>query len=653
VARLGALARAPVARIHRRGERLVTRVDVIVPIQAPAGGVRACLDSILAHPQATPYELIVVNDASPEPDGLRMLRDFADRGAITLLTQPAQRGFAAAVNRAAHLHPDRDIVVVQAAAEVANDWLDRLSAHASGSRDIGTITPFASFAGVAGYPRMQGRNGLPEGYTATSLDALFRRVNARRSVAVPLAYGPCVYFRRACLDSVGAFDDAFSGGAFGVEQDFSLRAASAGFRHLLAGDVYIRYDDVAAAGAGQGRTAASTEPVLSKLYPEYSARHAEFLATDPARPFRRAVDLVRLRESPRQTICFIAHAWGGGIRRHMTDLASLIGERCEVLLLEPAAGDTVRLSWFRDGEDFTAYFVLPGDMGALVSLLRTLGVARLHFHHVHALPRSVLELPAAVGVPYDCTLHDYYAICPQYHLVTEKGDYCGEPDARGCAACLARRPGQWGLDIGAWRAALGSLLRAADRVIAPSHDVERRIARYFPDARLTVLSHPEPSPGALRRVVRVAVLGNLTPEKGLHAVVACAADAKTRGLPLAFRVLGSTTLTIPQWPDAPLSIHGEYAESDLQALIEAERPDVIWFPAQVPETYSYTLSVAMAADLPIVASALGAFPERLAGRTRASLLPWNASAAQWNEALSAAGSANAAATRALPRIAVS
>jgi O-antigen biosynthesis protein len=167
----------------------------------------------------------------------------------------------------------------------------------------------------------------------------------------------------------------------------------------------------------------------------------------------------------------------------------------------------------------------------------------------------------------------------------------------------------------------------------------------------SVVPHPEPGVGPLRRMVRVAVLGNLTPEKGLHAVVACAADARARDLPLVFRVLGSTTQPIPLWPDAPLSIHGQYEEHELQSLIEAERPDVIWFPAQVPETYSYTLSVAMATDVPIVASALGAFPERLAGRARSTLLPWDASEAQWNEALSAAG--GAVAGRAFPKIAVS
>ena len=44
-----------------------------------------------------------------------------------------------------------------------------------------------------------------------------------------------------------------------------------------------------------------------------------------------------------------------------------------------------------------------------------------------------------------------------------------------------------------------------------------------------------------------------------------------------------------------------------QALqcVRAERPDVLWFPAQWPETWTYTLSVALATGLPIVASDSG------------------------------------------------
>ena len=53
----------------------------------------------------------------------------------------------------------------------------------------------------------------------------------------------------------------------------------------------------------------------------------------------------------------------------MDELAALIGERCDVLMLEPAVDDVVKLSWPKSGEGFAAYFSLPQEMPALVSLL--------------------------------------------------------------------------------------------------------------------------------------------------------------------------------------------------------------------------------------------------------------------------------------------
>ena len=148
----------------------------------------------------------------------------------------------------------------------------------------------------------------------------------------------------------------------------------------------------------------------------------------------------------------------------MNDLAALVAERCEVLYLEPAVGRHGQAVLAARRRELRGRISrCPPNCPILAETLRAIGVERLHFHHVHLLPRAILDLPSAVGVPYDCTLHDYYPICPQYHLVTEDGSYCGEPDATGCAACLTRRPGQWGLDITAWRGAFGQLLRGADR----------------------------------------------------------------------------------------------------------------------------------------------------------------------------------------------
>jgi GT2 family glycosyltransferase/glycosyltransferase involved in cell wall biosynthesis len=617
----------------------VTPVDVIVPLYRGLAAARRCVESVRAAACSTPYELVVVNDASPEDELVRWLRDLAAQGAATLIEQSSRHGFAAAMNRAFARAPERDKVMLHADAEVAGDWLDRLARHAA-ARGTGVVGTFTNAVGSATYPRPRVDNALPAGYTVPTLDALFAHANAGRAERVPYVQGPCLYFRHDCVATVGPFDATPLGSDYGVEIDFCLRAGSAGFVHLLAGDVFVGHIGHGSYGAREAATLASrAEKALARLYPAYAAQVRELRKREPTRAFARRADLLRLAELPRQPLVFVSHPWGGGIRRYMDDLASLVADRAEVLYLEPAADDTVKLYWPRQEEDFAAYFRLPEDLALLAEVMKTIGVSRLHFQHVHGLPRAVLDLPAAAGVPFDCTLHDYFPICPQYHLVTEEGRYCGEPDAMGCAACLTRRPGQWGLDINGWRGVFGTFLRGADRLIAPSQDVAQRIRRYFPELVLDVWSHPEAPLGALRRAVRVVVLGNLSPAKGLNVVSACAADARDRALPLTFRILGSTTEPVPQFPSAPLSILGQYDDAQLAQLLMAEKPDVILFPQQVPETYAYTLTVALASGLPIVASALGALPERLEGYPRGSTVAWNATAAEWNAALLAAAGA--------------
>ncbi|MFO1315285.1 MAG: glycosyltransferase [Burkholderiales bacterium] len=614
----------------------MSAVDVVIPFQGSVDLLRRCVDSVRGATVRMPYELIVVNDGATDADAVRYLAGLAQSGGATVVEQPVRQGFAAAANRGFGLHRDRDVVVLHADAEVANDWLDRLAKHAE-ARDVGVVGAFTDNVGIATYPLPRSANPLPGGQTVATLDALFARANAGAAIPLPFVDGPALYFRRECLHAVGAFDANPLGGDYGVEIDFCLRAASAGFRHALAGDVFVGHDGHASFGKREAEALSHrAEEALAKLYPSYPAQRKDVAEREPGRACARRVDLLRLAESGKRLLVYVSHPWGGGIRRYMNDLVALTDARCEVLFLEPAVGDTVKLSWPRAGESFALYFTLPGDLPLLAETLRAIGVERLHFHHVHLQPRAILELPAVVGVPYDYTLHDYHPICPQYHLVTEDGRYCGEPDAAGCAACLARRPGQWGLDIATWRGAFARLLRGAARVIAPSQDVATRVRRYVPELAIEVWPHPEGPAPAMPRVARVAILGNLSPEKGLNVVAACARDARERGLPLSFRVLGSTTEPVPQAPEAPLTIYGQYVDSELPQLIAAEKPDVLLFAAQVPETFAYTLSVALQSGLPIVASALGAFPERLAGVPRSTTVAWNAPPARWNEALLAA-----------------
>jgi GT2 family glycosyltransferase len=611
-------------------------IDVIIPAYRGLAQTRRCLESVLRAAVSAPHELVVVDDASPEPELSAWLRGLAAEGRLTLLAHARNAGFVASVNEGMRRHPDRDVVLLNSDTEVADGWLDKLAACAAREPGTGTVTPFSNNATIASYPRFAQANAMPEGTTTAGLDALFSRANAGRSVDLPTAVGFCMFIDRQCLEEVGPFDEEAFGRGYGEEVDFCLRASRAGWRHVLAADTFVFHEGEVSFGGGAHATREKAQRVIDARHPEFQPRLAEFLAREPSRPLRRAVDLERLRSDPRAHLLFVAHGWGGGIDRHMNDLASAIAADAQVLALRAAGGDVARLSWLREGEEFEAFFEGAADWNILVDLLASLAVARVHYHHTHGLPVAVLDLPARLGVPFDVTLHDYLAICPQHHLADENGRYCGEPDEAGCNRCLAKRPPAWPLDIAGWRSRFGQVLRAADRVISPSGDVARRMRHYHPGLSIKEWPHAQDDPAPSPAPARVLLPGGLSAIKGIDVLAACLRDALERALPLHFRVLGHLERALPQWPDAPLTVTGTYPEGRLDALIAQERGDVLFFPSQVPESFSYTLSNAMRSGFPIVATDIGALAERLRGYPAATLVAWDAPAALINDALLAA-----------------
>lgn len=269
-------------------------IDVVVPVYRGEAETRACLESVLAAPLRTPHDVVVIDDASPEPAISAWLRALAAQGRITLIAHAANRGFVGSVNEGMALHPERDVVLLNSDTEVAAGWLDRLAAHARGDATIGTATPFSTNATILSYPRPLEPNALPPGETTASLDAAFATANAGQNVDVPTAVGFCMFIARRCLDRVGAFDEARYGAGYGEEVDFCMRAARAGFRNVAAGDVFVRHvGEVSFGNTGVARRQ-KAQAMVDALYPEFQVKLREFLAADPLRELRSRANLARL-----------------------------------------------------------------------------------------------------------------------------------------------------------------------------------------------------------------------------------------------------------------------------------------------------------------------------------------------------------------------
>lgn len=613
-------------------------VDVIVPVYGGAAQTRRCIESVLAFPQQIPYELVVIDDCSPELELSVWLRETAGTAAFTLVQNPANIGFVNAVNRGMMLHLDRDVVLLNSDTEVHGNWLERLRNCAYGDEQAGTATPFSNNATLCSYPRFLKNNALPEGWSLAAMDELFSQVNEGLCREIPTAVGFCMYIKRRCLNQVGCFDAHRFKVGYGEENDFCMRAMNMGFKHLLCADTFVYHEGNVSFGESSQGLSAWAHEKMKEIHPHYFDLIDDHCKRDPARVLRRKIDMARLLRSSRDALLYVTHNLGGGTEKHVQELASLLKDEFEVLVLRGNITGLVSVEWARTGEEFIVYFNLPYEYDKLLQFIKALGVGRLHFHHLIGVHQQILQLIQDIGVPYCYTLHDHYSICPQYTLTRKDGHYCGEPDVSGCALCLSERPSPNGMDIVSWRTFFNTLLTGAHQVIVPSQDMLERMKRYIPRAHYVHLMHPEP-PKHLRPFhavsqaaeLKILVLGKLDHAKGLKLLESCALDAARRCLPLYFRVIGMPEGEVKTEPSIPLSFSGPYSDANLPVLIRRERPDLIFFPALCPESYSYTLSSAMRMGLPIAAPRLGAFTERLASYPSAWLKDPDCSEACWND----------------------
>ncbi len=227
----------------------------------------------------------------------------------------------------------------------------------------------------------------------------------------------------------------------------------------------------------------------------------------------------------------------------------------------------------------------------------------------------MVRLKADLKVPLDISVHDYFLICRRVTLTDVRGRYCGEGRG-GCGVCTD------------WPRRYAALVDAAERVIAPSRDAANRIRKYFPTGKIIATAHRSKVPAEPGRVkilrsdspLTIGILGALTAHKGLHRLRECAAVTRQRQLPLRFVLAGYVE---GGTGNEPFAETGPYNNDTLPGLLCENGIDVIWFPAQWPETFSYTLSACLECGIPVIGPDLGAFTERLAGRAWSWIVPWD------------------------------
>ncbi|CAH2599409.1 Glycosyltransferase [Rhodovastum atsumiense] len=642
------------------------RVAVVVPVYGNTGLTLACLDAVLAT-APTGTRVVVVDDATPEPELAQALDALARRRRIRLLRHARNRGFPAAANaglRAARALPgDPDVVLLNSDTLTPPGWIEALRAAVQAEPDIGTATPLSNDATILSYPLVAGGNPAPDAAGLRRLAALAARVNAGITVEIPTAVGFCMYIRRECLDATGLFrEDLFAQG-YGEENDFCLRARHLGWRHVAVPGTFVAHLGGASFGAARSPLIVRNNAILERLHPGYRALVAAHQRADPLLPARRRLDAAGFAASRHGAAAIlITHDSGGGVERAVrARCAALREEGLRPLVLRPVRTEGMRTEGMRtgdgadpdraslcvvsDGPEPTTpnlRFALPAEWPALLRLLRAARPAVVELHHLLGHDPSLAGLAERLGVPCDVHVHDYAWLCPRITLVGPTGHYCGEPEADPtCEACIADAGTATGeaIAVAALRRRSAARLGTARRVIVPSADAAARLRRHFPavlplirplddDAAL-----PPRRPGPATPVRRVCVVGGIGPEKGYDVLLACARDAAGRRLPLEFVLVGHSPDDARLLATGRVFVTGPYEPDEVVAQIRAQDAHLGFLPSVWPETWCYTLGEAWRAGLDVAVFDIGAQSERVRRTGRGWVLPFGLLPAAVNNAL--------------------
>ena len=601
------------------------KIDVVVPIYKGYDETLRCLYSVLTAKTEVSYELVLINDKSPDEELIKKIRQISRQFSnVRLFENKVNLGFVKSTNIGLSLHPDRDVVLLNSDTEVFDFWLDKLRKVADLDPKVGTITPLTNNSTISSYPSCNEDFPFLYNIPDSELDYLAGNVNSNELITTPTGIGCCMYIRRCALQKVGLLDELKFGRGYGEENDLCQRISKAGWKNVIYSGLFVRhYGGVSFSKETLRRKKHSSE-VINGLYPDYFSKVSSWILEDPLKISRTRLDCARLLKeqsfSSNKRILLITHNIGGGVETFIQDLKrELLARKIEVFICRSEEDGKISFDCNKQ-----VYPNLHGidpkyNYSTILEILRTLEISNIHINHLINYPDyfgdMLTRLSGDLGVPITYTLHDYYCCCP---FITTFKDDCWTCDVLtesqcNTCSCIHQSESSWLI-----RNRSSRIFNSCFKITVPNEDVKQRLKNLFPGIQFSVVPHYEKNLPAIKRIksedgiLRLAIVGAIVNNaKGSEYIKKFATYLKQNNEKAKLILIGCSN-RVRELKSLGLEITGFYKdESTARDLLRKYKVDACLIPSIWPETYSYTLSLALRSGLPTFVFDLGAQAERM------------------------------------------
>lgn len=604
-------------------------IDIIVPVYKGLQETRRCLHAVLNAKNKTAFRIIVIDDASPEPQLVNFLLDLHANGLIELVRQPVNTGFVGAVNSGLGLSVSRDVVLLNSDTCVHSNWLDRLCEVASQSKTIGTITPLSNNGELLSFPLPMHTWAMPAQSILAKLDNDCALLGSSSWVEIPVGVGFCLFIKRDCLNDIGFLDDKLIERGYGEDTDFCLRAVLHGWKNVCAANVFVAHAGNVSFGMDKQALVSKNIPRIHERYPEHEEQYDAFLAALPLAPvydyLQRSILPVYAAKAAKLVVLPAILA-DRPIYDYIKTLYKSYKQSIYFLAIVKT-GSTYRISLTSNniGEPVFIDYVWPVDDCQLWQDLHNASFKDIEIHSLSAWPLLLIDGLTELGAPYHVVLHDYSAYCLQNKLLKSPRQACsGAVDDASCIDCIGTCSGgnAFYTHPKALRESSKQLLKDAASVSLTSADALQRHAVHFPEIRFQIdrsrifntAACVEPAVISYRsndEILRVAVFFAATPDQGFFKLLELSRILANKRANIELVIFGES------WDDNALLgsgkvwLAGPVLHNEIADLVRLHGCKLALHLALWPEIDGLAWQLARQSGLSLAAPVLGCYGELL------------------------------------------
>lgn len=610
-------------------------ITVLVPIYNALEDLKRCLEA-LGRNTTAPAELLLIDDASPDPRIAELLQEYEPLENVRVLTNEKNLGFVETVNRG-FSESAGDVVLLNSDAEVTSRWLENLTLAAHADPRTATVTAISDNAGAFSMPDIGKKNATPDTLTKDAVGRLVTQHSGQLYPHSPTGNGFCMYVKRAALDDVGLLDAESFPRGYGEENDFCLRAVKRGWNNVVDDATFVFHERTASFGETKQEIYAKARAKLDELHPEYTQLARAFVGSEDMKLVGENVRTAYAGVEPGQTkvrprALYVLHHATGGTPQTNRDLMEALTDRYEPYLLTSNARDLKLYRLKGDGLELIeerplrspqqpTEFTRPDYRAIVFDLLTHYRFELVHIRHLLGHTFDLPEVAATLGIPVVLSFHDFYFSCPTVHLIDDNDKHCGGVCTPGKGVqCRIGAPRLQNLPVlkhawvHTWRDHVREMFENVDAFVTTSEAAKEVYLRSLPvldERRFEIIEHGRdleqdhcalpPGDGP----IKLLIPGNINVHKGAEFIRSIKEVDKEDRIEL--HLLGNVASS---YRDLGI-FHGVYEREEFNDRVREIAPSFMGIFSIWPETYCHTLTEAWAAGVPVLASDIGVLRERV------------------------------------------